>query len=168
MTPLHAWWCRALREFAERVLSGVSSSIAMQPRAEIIAAALRDHGAVFWCGSGEQTIAFANEYAPEHLLIATREPQELAALVRNAGTIFLGETSSVSFGDYMTGANHVLPTGGLARSYSGLSALDFVCWTTWQSISRAAARSLADDVATFAEAESLDAHAAAARAWGEG
>jgi histidinol dehydrogenase len=65
----------------------------------------------------------------------------------------------------MTGANHVLPTGGLARSYSGLSTLDFVRWTTYQRVSPEAARSLAADVALLAEAECLPAHAAAARQW---
>jgi histidinol dehydrogenase len=71
----------------------------------------------------------------------------------------------VTFGDYMTGANHVLPTAGLARCYSGLSTLDFVRWTTYQRVSPAAARRLAADVAAFAEAEGLTAHADAARAW---
>jgi hypothetical protein len=81
------------------------------------------------------------------------------------GTVFLGETSSVAYGDYMTGANHVLPTGGLARSYSGLSTLDFVRWTTWQRVTPQAAAKLAYDVGRFADAEGLPGHAAAARAW---
>jgi histidinol dehydrogenase len=85
--------------------------------------------------------------------------------VRHAGTVFVGETSSVAFGDYMTGANHVLPTAGLARAYSGLSTLDFVRWTTYQRVSRAAAAAMAADVDTFAQAEGLPAHAAAARQW---
>ena len=76
-----------------------------------------------------------------------------------------GETSSVAFGDYMTGANHVLPTGGMARGYSGLSTLDFVRWTTIQRVSPVAASSLALDTATFAGAEGLPSHAAAARFW---
>ena len=84
--------------------------------------------------------------------------------MRNAGTVFLGAFASVAFGDYMTGANHVLPTAGLARCYSGLSTLDFVRWTTYQRVSPAAARRLAADVAVFAEAEGLTAHADAARA----
>jgi histidinol dehydrogenase len=67
----------------------------------------------------------------------------------------------------MTGANHVLPTGGLARSYSGLSTLDFYRWTTWQRIDRAAAASLAEDVGVLADAEGLPGHAAAARQWKE-
>ena len=90
--------------------------------------------------------------------------KSLAAL-RSAGTIFVGEASSVAFGDYMTGANHVLPTAGAGRSYSGLSTLDFVRWTTWQEVSPGAANRLSNDVAVFADAEGLPAHAAAARAW---
>ena len=65
----------------------------------------------------------------------------------------------------MTGANHVLPTGGLARSYSGLSVLDFIRWTTWQTVSRDAAASLSEDVGVFADSEALYAHSAAARQW---
>jgi histidinol dehydrogenase len=88
--------------------------------------------------------------------------------IRNAGTVFLGESSSVAFGDYMTGANHVLPTGGLASSYSGLSALDFIRWTTFQMVTPDAAASMAKDVSVFADAEGLYAHGAAALAWAGG
>ena len=86
-----------------------------------------------------------------------------AARVRTAGTIFLGPGSAVAFGDYLTGANHVLPTGGAGRSFSGLSALDFLRSWTWQEIGPAAARALAKDTALLAEAEGLPGHAAAAR-----
>jgi histidinol dehydrogenase len=110
-------------------------------------------------------VAFANVFAPEHLLLATRDADALLPNVRHAGTVFVGESSSVTFGDYMTGANHVLPTGGLARSYSGLSTLDFVRWTTYQRVDAAAAARLAADVSAFADAEQLPGHAAAARAW---
>jgi len=86
--------------------------------------------------------------------------------LRNCGTVFLEANNSVAFGDYMTGANHVLPTGGSARSYSGLSALDFVRWTTYQRLTARAAVSLSTDVAEFAAAESLPGHAMAALAAG--
>ena len=112
--------------------------------------------------SVDEAIAFANDYAPEHLCVVLEEPDTALARIRNAGTVFVGGTSSVSFGDYMTGANHVLPTGGLARSYSGLSPLDFVRWTTYQRVSPNAAAALAGDVAAFARGEGLPAHAAAA------
>ena len=72
----------------------------------------------------------------------------------------------MTYGDYLTGANHVLPTGALARSYSGLSVLDFMRWTTVQSVDRSAAARLADDVSILARAEGLPAHAAAAEMWG--
>ncbi|HEY2897958.1 MAG TPA: histidinol dehydrogenase, partial [Gemmatimonadaceae bacterium] len=139
-----------------------------EPRRCIIEEALATRGALLWSESLERTIAFANEYAPEHLLLALQDPDAAFEQIRNAGTVFLGDTSSVSFGDYMTGANHVLPTGGLARSYSGLSTLDFVRWTTYQRVSIAAASDLAPSVATLAEAEGLPAHAAAARRAGRG
>jgi histidinol dehydrogenase len=108
---------------------------------------------------------FAADWAPEHLLLAVDDPGALLPSVRNAGTVFLGASASVVFGDYLTGANHVLPTGGTARAYSGLSTLDFMRWTTYQRIDRAAAGRLADDAGALAEAEGLPAHAAAARAW---
>ena len=93
------------------------------------------------------------------------DAEQAAAALRNSGTIFIGASSSVAFGDYMTGANHVLPTGGLARSYSGLSTLDFFRWTTWQRVDERAAASLASDVGVFANAEGLPGHAASARQW---
>ena len=115
--------------------------------------------------STRDAVVFANAMAPEHLLLATRDADALLEHVRSAGTVFVGEASSVVFGDYMTGANHVLPTGGLARSYSGLSTLDFVRWTTYQRVDADAAARLSLDVAAFADAEQLPGHAAAARVW---
>jgi histidinol dehydrogenase len=135
-----------------------------QPRAMIIATALATRGALLTAQSLDEALDFAVSYAPEHLLLALRDPEAILPRVRNAGTVFLGTAASVSFGDYMTGANHVLPTAGLARCYSGLSTLDFVRWTTYQRVSPAAARRLASDVAAFAEMEGLTAHADAARA----
>jgi histidinol dehydrogenase len=143
----------------------ITSRLASEPRRETIAAALCQRGALLECESIQEAVGFANEFAVEHLFISCRDAASVCAGVRNTGTVFVGECSSVAFGDYMTGANHVLPTGALARSYSGLSTLDFVRWTTYQRVSRAAARSLANDVALFAAAEDLPAHAAAARAW---
>jgi histidinol dehydrogenase len=157
---------------SERVAGAVIGSIfellPSQPRHEIIAAALARQGAVLWAGSLDDAIAFANSYAAEHLQLVVADPDATLAKLRNAGTVFVGPSASVAFGDYMTGANHVLPTGGLARSYSGLSTLDFVRWTTYQRVSPGAAARLADDVAAFAEAEWLPGHAMAARVWRAG
>ncbi len=134
-------------------------------RREIVARALAARGAVLSVPTVEAALDFALDYAPEHLLLAVANPELYLPLVRNAGTVFLGATSSVAFGDYLTGANHVLPTGGAARSFSGLSPLDFVRWTTWQRVDARAAQSFATDAASLAEAEGLFAHAHAARRW---
>jgi histidinol dehydrogenase len=133
------------------------------PRREIVEAALDGAGAILVAESMDRAAAFATDYAPEHLLILTERPRDTLAMVRCAGTVFLGPRSSVAYGDYATGANHVLPTGGLARSYSGLSTEDFVRWTTWQEVGDPAAADLAAVAAPLADAEGLPGHAAAAR-----
>ncbi len=145
----------------------VLAQLEQAPRAQIVRDALAARGAIVSVDTIADGVTFANAWAAEHLLLVVAEPVRAATLaaLRSAGTIFVGETSSVAFGDYMTGANHVLPTAGAGRSYSGLSTLDFVRWTTWQEVSPAAAASLSNDVGVFADAEGLPAHAAAARAW---
>ncbi|MBA3670564.1 MAG: histidinol dehydrogenase [Gemmatimonadaceae bacterium] len=148
------------------VRSGLDALIAAQPRESIVRAALAGQGAILSASSMDEAISFANDYAAEHLLLLVSDAAPVLARLRNAGTVFVGSSASVAFGDYMTGANHVLPTGGLARSYSGLSTADFVRWTTYQQITPAAAARLADDVGRFADAEGLLGHAAAARAHG--
>jgi histidinol dehydrogenase len=152
---------------AEEVGEAIASLLDDQPRRDIIVQALAERGGILLAGSLDDAIAFSNEYAPEHLLMLSSNADGALPRIRNAGTIFLGANSSVALGDYMTGANHVLPTGGLARSYSGLSVLDFFRWTAYQRVSAGAAESLARDVAAFAEAERLPGHALAAR-WAGG
>jgi histidinol dehydrogenase len=146
----------------------LKARIGTQARAAIIAQALESRGALLWCDSLADAIAFSNRYAPEHLLLAVRDPESALNDVRNSGSVFLGERSSVAFGDYITGANHVLPTGGAARAYSGLSTLDFMRWTTYQRVSPDAAARLARDTAVFARAEGLTGHAEAAELQGSG
>lgn len=153
------------RALTRRVESAIGSIVAAEPRAAIIRAAFAARGGIVTVASLERALEFAALYAAEHVLVCCRAASAVAARVRNAGTIFTGAAGSVAFGDYMTGANHVLPTGGLARGYSGLSTEDFYRWTTTQRITRSAARSLAADVGTFADAEGLPGHAAAARQW---
>lgn len=136
------------------------------PRSDIVRQALSSAGAIVVADSVDEAVAFANEYAPEHLLLALRNADAVLSRIRGAGTVFIGPTASVAFGDYMTGANHVLPTGGTARWSSGLSPLDFVRWTTYQRVDEAAAGSLASDVALLAQFEDLPNHARAARSAG--
>jgi histidinol dehydrogenase len=154
-------------ELASEVTSALAQMLPDLERREIASAALAAQGGVLVAQDYDRALAFVNEYAPEHLLLAVHEAEQEAILerVRNAGTVFVGASSGVAFGDYMTGANHVLPTGGLARAYSGLSTLDFVRWTSYQRVTPRAAAAMAADVGTFAESEGLSAHAAAARVW---
>jgi histidinol dehydrogenase len=150
---------------ASRIEQILLTAVERADRAEIVRTALAGQGGVLRVSCVDDALAFSNRYSPEHLLLCLENPGSALASVRNAGTVFLGERTSVAFGDYMTGANHVLPTGGLARSYSGLSPLDFVRWTTYQRVTAAAANSLATDVGAFADIEGLPGHAAAARQW---
>ncbi len=153
---------------AANIESALNEVIRIQSRSEMVAGALSQRGGIVIADSTSDAIELSNAFAPEHLLIATRDAEGLAAKARNAGSVFVGETSSVAFGDYITGGNHVLPTGGTARWYSGLSTLDFVRWTTIQCVSRSAALALSADTAQLAEAEGLPAHAGTAAQWGDG
>jgi histidinol dehydrogenase len=150
---------------AEAIEAALGIAAPNAPRARIVVEALARHGGVLSCDSIDEAVALANEFAAEHVLLAVENPERVLSKLRGAGTVFVGPTSSVAFGDYMTGANHVLPTGGLARCYSGLSVLDYFRWTTYQRVSPAAAARLSRDVATCALAEGLPGHAEAARAW---
>ena len=156
---------------ASRIVDAVHSELTRrlpaEPRAGVIRDALAARGALLVARSLGESLDFVRDYAPEHLLLALDEASVATVLprVRCSGTVLVGNGSSVAFGDYLTGANHVLPTGGWARTRSGLTTHDFVRWTTIQRVDRAAARRLARDTALLADAEGLPAHASAARAW---
>jgi histidinol dehydrogenase len=105
----------------------------------------------------------SNEYAPEHLIIQTREPRTLLRKVESAGSVFLGEWSPESMGDYCSGTNHVLPTAGYARSYSGLSLAQYQKAITVQELSAEGLRALGPTAVTLSGMEGLDAHGNAVR-----
>lgn len=149
---------------ADALEAALATALAATPRSDIARAALADQGAILVVASIDQAVAFTERYAPEHLSVMTADARELAGRFRNAGTIFVGAAASVAFGDYMSGANHVLPTAGGARSFSGLSATNFLRSFTVQEIDARGAQAMAADVGTLADAEGLPAHAAAARA----
>jgi histidinol dehydrogenase len=155
LVTTHPEHCTSVAEAALRMLAD-------QPRRDIIEAALAARGALLVAPSLRAAAQFSEAYAPEHLLVMTVDARALLPELRAAGTIFLGAPSSVAFGDYITGANHVLPTAGLARSYAGLSTFDFLRWTTYQELSVDAAAALAGHTATLATAEGLPGHALAA------
>ena len=149
----------------EAIATALARAVPNAGRAAIVRESIARRGGVLCAATVDEAITLANEFAAEHVLLAVREPERVLDRLRGAGTIFLGESSSVAFGDYMTGANHVLPTGGLARCYSGLSVLDYFRWTTYQRVSTIAAARLSSDVEIFAMSEGLPGHATAARAW---
>ena len=106
----------------------------------------------------DAAINVSNEYAPEHLILQTRDPRALLDQVSSAGSVFLGAWSPESMGDYCSGTNHVLPTFGYARSYSGVSLLDYQKRITVQELSADGLRALGPTAITLAGMEGLDAH----------
>ncbi len=104
-------------------------------------------------------LAFANEWAPEHLSIHTADARSDAAEVPNAGSVFVGHWTPEAAGDYATGANHILPTGGMARAYGPLGVEDFGSWRQVQELDASGLLSLSRTITTLAEAEGLTAHA---------
>jgi histidinol dehydrogenase len=112
----------------------------------------------------EEAIEISNLYAPEHLSLAVEEPDRLVPLIRNAGAVFAGRPAAETFGDYLAGSSHVLPTDGAARSWSGVSVYTFLKAISVQTVTPAAARSIAAPAAMLARLEGLEAHARAADA----
>ncbi|MEX0836984.1 MAG: histidinol dehydrogenase [Gemmatimonadota bacterium] len=153
---------------SERVARDTEAALVRQlaeaPRAEICRQAFAAAGAILTADSLDEAIDFTVRWAPEHLSVMTADAATVARRVPTAGTTFVGDFASVAYGDYMSGGNHVLPTAGRARSFSGLSTAHFLRSYTIQEIDERGARSLAGDVAVLAEAEGLPAHAAAALA----
>jgi histidinol dehydrogenase len=109
----------------------------------------------------DDALAVSDSYAPEHLIIETRNPRALLERVQHAGSVFLGSWSPEPMGDYCSGTNHVLPTYGYARAYSGLSVQDFTRRMTVQELTGDGLRELGPTASTLARLEGLDAHAAA-------
>ncbi|MCI0455593.1 MAG: histidinol dehydrogenase [Gemmataceae bacterium] len=121
---------------------------------------LESYGALVLARNAEEAVAWTNRLAPEHLHIATRDPEALLEKIDNAGAVFLGHYSPVALGDYAAGPSHVLPTGGTARFTSGLSANDFLRRSSVLAFTRSGLEALAEDVRLLANKEGLTAHAA--------
>ena len=107
--------------------------------------------------------AFSNAYAPEHLIISMDQPWQIAEHITAAGSVFLGNYSPESAGDYASGTNHTLPTSGWARSYSGVNIDSFMRKITFQELTQEGLQSLSPTIVNMAEAEGLHAHAQAVR-----
>jgi histidinol dehydrogenase len=148
------------RKFAECVQQTVMRQLAALPKENPAQHSIRKTGAIVVAKSLGSACEFVNRLAPEHLSLP-EDGEELLKRIRSAGTVFLGPLSAQPFGDYASGSNHVLPTGGWARRRGGLSAADFVKCISVQSIDRAGFRGLSRDVQALAGAEGLLAHAKA-------
>lgn len=133
------------------------------PRGATAAAALEAARAIL-VDTLEEAVAVANLYAPEHLSLAVADPGALVPLVRNAGAVFAGHHAAETFGDYLAGSSHVLPTDGAARAYGGISVHSFLKAMTVQTVTSDAARRIAAPAAALARLEGLEAHARAADA----
>lgn len=144
---------------AAAVEEEVERQLAALPRAAIARAAWRDFGAIIVVRDLAEAVALVDAVAPEHLEIATREPERLAGRIRNAGAIFLGAHTPEAIGDYVAGCNHVLPTARSARFSSGLSVLDFMKRTSLLKCGPEQLGALAEAAIALGEAEGLGAHA---------
>jgi histidinol dehydrogenase len=150
------------RRIAEETLCLAEDQIMALTRHDIVRSALR-HSRIILTNDIATAIDISNRYAPEHLILQTENPRELLGQVRNAGSVFLGNWTPESVGDYCSGTNHVLPTYGNARSYSGLGVEQFMRWMTVQELTRDGLRTLAPTVIELAKLEGLDAHAQAVK-----
>jgi histidinol dehydrogenase len=145
---------------ATAALEQLSKQLQSLPRNTIASQSLESSFAMI-VGSPEEAATFSNRYAPEHLLINIRQPESILPLIQNAGSVFLGSFAPVTAGDYASGTNHTLPTGGTARWFSGVSLESFQKSITFQSITRDGLKRLAPALTTLAGVEGLEAHARA-------
>jgi histidinol dehydrogenase len=137
----------------------VDRALSLLPRKEIAGASWRDNGAIIVVRNLDDAAALVDRIAPEHLEIATDNPEALLAKVRHAGAIFLGRHTPEAMGDYIAGPNHVLPTSRTARFSSGLSVLDFMKRTTLLNCTPQTINAIGPAAITLAEGEGLEAHA---------
>ncbi len=146
---------------AQAVEAEVADRVRSLPRAAVARASLAE-ARIIVAADLEEAVEIANLYAPEHLSLAVEQPEPLVALVRNAGAVFSGRLAAETFGDYLAGSSHVLPTDGAARAWSGVSVYTFLKAISVQSITPEAAARIAGPAAVLARLEGLEAHARAA------
>lgn len=148
-------------DLADRVQVEVEDQLEKLPRKDMAVRALENSRAIV-LPSLEDQIEFVNMYAAEHLIISLAQPWDVAEKITAAGSVFIGNYTPESAGDYASGTNHTLPTSGWARSCSGVNLDSFVRKITYQEITEGGIRALGNTIVTMAEAEGLDAHANAA------
>ena len=145
-----------------KVAEEVEKQLAELPRKEIASKAL-ENSKMILVESMDEAVELTNEYAPEHLILAVENYMEVAERIRNAGSVFLGNYSCESAGDYASGTNHTLPTSGYAKAYSGVNLDSFMRKITFQELTADGVRNLGPTVEIMAHCESLDAHCNAMR-----
>jgi histidinol dehydrogenase len=150
-------------DLASRVELQVQGQVATLPRADIARDALR-HARTIIVRSLDEAVNVANDYAPEHLALAVDDADALVPRINNAGAIFAGHRAAETFGDYLAGSSHVLPTDGAARAWSGVSVYSFMKAISIQKLSAEAVARVAPAAAALARLEGLEAHARAAEA----
>ena len=143
------------------VKAELDKQISMLDRAEIAKKSLDEYGAIILTDTIDQAVKISNIIAPEHLELCVKDPLTVMPSIKNAGAIFLGNYSPEPLGDYFAGPNHTLPTAGTARFFSPLGVYDFIKRQSIISYSQEAFGEICDDVADFARAEGLSAHARA-------
>jgi len=141
----------------EAINAATQQQLEKLPRKEFATKALEKSFTVV-VGNSEQAMEFSNQYAPEHLIINTKDEDKLAEKVTNAGSVFIGQWTPESMGDYASGTNHTLPTYGYARMYSGVSLNSFQKFITMQKITEEGLKNLGPTVETLADVEGLHAH----------
>jgi len=149
-------------EIVNKVSDELEKQLEQLPRKEIAEKALNNSKAIV-LNTIDEVIELVNEYASEHLIISCKNADSIAEKIVNAGSVFIGNYSPETVGDYASGTNHTLPTNGFARAYSGVSIDSFVKKITYQKLSQEGLNKIAATVVTMAEAEGLDAHANAVR-----
>ena len=147
------------QELAESVNNIIKDEVESASRKEIIKESLEKFGQIILVNNLTEAVEFSNQYAPEHLIIMTSEPEQILENITSAGSIFLGELTPVAAGDYGSGTNHVLPTSGCARFYGGLSTESFLKKPTVQRLTEEGLKNLEKMVITLAEYEGLYSHA---------
>ncbi|MEW6187667.1 MAG: histidinol dehydrogenase [Thermodesulfobacteriota bacterium] len=146
-------------ELAREVCRRINQELPGVKRKEMVSGALSRHSAVLISRDIQAAVDFSNAYAPEHLQIVTRDPWTILPQIQHAASIFLGPYAPVPAGDYASGTNHVLPTGGCARMFSGLSVDDFIKKPTFQYLSKNGLQGLKKTITVLAEEEGLPLHA---------
>ena len=155
------WLVSTSRQLAGKVLARVPELIATLPElnARNAEAAWRDYGEIVVAGSREEAVRVSDGYAPEHLQVQCADPGWWLDKLRNYGSLFLGEETTVAFGDKASGPNHILPTKGAARYTGGLSVAKFLKTLTWQHMTREATRRVATATARISRLEGMEGHA---------